>query len=147
VVAGAVVGGAAAAAEASAADPDAKAALDRDALVQQYIDLRDQVGSAALQAQMADALAAVGVTAIEPAPGEPFDRTRHQAVDHVPTDDPARHRTVASVERPGYLDGERIIRPAQVVVFRHDAAPGADPAQGGGEAGGPFGADPGPFAS
>jgi hypothetical protein len=124
-----------------------RASDDRDALVQQYIDLRDQVGSAALQEQMAEALARVGVTVVEPAPGDAFDRDRHQAVDAVPTDDPALHRTIASIERPGYLDGDRLIRPAQVVVHRYDGAPADGTAGPGGAADGdgPFGGDGGPF--
>ena len=68
-------------------------------------------------------VASIGLT-----PGRDFDPSKlsaldREAVDAVPTDDPARHRTIASVERPGYLDGDRLIRPAQVVVHRYDGAP------------------------
>jgi molecular chaperone GrpE len=51
------------------------------------------------------------------APGDLFDPGRHDAIavqasEHVPD------RTVLAVERSGYAFGERVIRPAQVVVAR-----------------------------
>ena len=45
----------------------------------------------------------------------------------VDTDDPERTNQVAKVLQPGYRLGDRVLRPAEVVVFR--AVPGtpADP--------------------
>ena len=51
------------------------------------------------------------------APGEPFDPNRHEAVDVRETGE-APDRTVVEVVRSGYLRGDRVLRPAQVVVAR-----------------------------
>ncbi|HYZ29201.1 MAG TPA: nucleotide exchange factor GrpE [Thermoleophilaceae bacterium] len=49
--------------------------------------------------------------------GEPFDPGRHEAIGVVRTDDvPAN--TVAEVARSGYAIGNRVLRPAQVIVAR-----------------------------
>ena len=45
------------------------------------------------------------------------------AVDQVATDDPARHNTVVTTERPGYADGDRLVRQPEVVVARHGDQP------------------------
>jgi molecular chaperone GrpE len=49
--------------------------------------------------------------------GEPFDPNRHEAVDVRETDE-APDRTVVEVLRSGYARGDRVLRPAQVVVVR-----------------------------
>ena len=49
--------------------------------------------------------------------GEPFDPRRHEAITtEVRTDVP--EGTIVRVAQPGYILGERVIRPAQVVVAR-----------------------------
>jgi len=51
------------------------------------------------------------------APGEPFDPRWHEAITtEVRTDVP--EGTIVRVAQPGYILGERVIRPAQVVVAR-----------------------------
>jgi molecular chaperone GrpE len=51
-------------------------------------------------------------------PGEQFDPRRHEAIDvEMRSDVP--EGTILRVTRPGYLAGERVIRPAQVVVARN----------------------------
>ncbi len=90
----------------------------RVALVEGLIALRDKLPSAALGDEAAQALAAAGIHEVRPE-GVPFDPAHHRAVHQVPTDDPARHNTVASVERPGYSDGTSLIRPPEVVVAVH----------------------------
>jgi molecular chaperone GrpE len=50
-------------------------------------------------------------------PGEPFDPNRHEAVEVRETDE-ARDRTVIDVLRSGYARGDRVLRPAEVVVAR-----------------------------
>jgi molecular chaperone GrpE len=54
------------------------------------------------------------------APGEPFDPERHEAVA-VREDPQTPDRTIAGVVRPGYEAGDRVVRPAQVVVARAPA--------------------------
>jgi molecular chaperone GrpE len=49
--------------------------------------------------------------------GEAFDPERHEAVGVVDTDDRA-DRSVVEVARSGYAAGDRVLRPAQVVVAR-----------------------------
>lgn len=97
---------------------EAQARSQRAALAEALMGLRDQLPSAALGDEAARALAAVGITEVRP-DGQPFDPSRHHAVDQVETDDPARHNTVASTERPGYADGDRLVRQPEVVVARH----------------------------
>ena len=48
-------------------------------------------------------------------PGEPFDPARHEAVSTV-ADPTAEPGTIVHVVRPGYGVGERLLRPAAVVV-------------------------------
>lgn len=66
-------------------------------------------------------LAAQGIRPVPAEPGSPFDAERHQAisVQEVPG---IESEQVALLARPGYLHGERLIRPAQVVV-KKPAAP------------------------
>ena len=47
--------------------------------------------------------------------GEPFDPNVHEALTHVPTPD-ATEESVLEVYQPGYRVGERVVRPARVVV-------------------------------
>jgi molecular chaperone GrpE len=73
-------------------------------------------GLRSLLEQMETILARQGVQRIG-APGEPFDPERHEAVD-VQTTDEVPDRSVVSVVRSGYALGDRVLRPAQVVVAR-----------------------------
>ena len=68
-----------------------------------------------------------GVDAFRPEPGTPFDRREARAVRTVDTDDPERTNQVAEVLQPGYRLGDRVLRPAEVVVFRAVPVPPADP--------------------
>ena len=90
----------------------------RVVLVEALIALRDKLPSTALGDEAAQALAAVGIHEVRPE-GMAFDPAHHRAVHQVATDDPARHNTVAAVERPGYGDGTSTIRPPEVVVAVH----------------------------
>jgi molecular chaperone GrpE len=64
----------------------------------------------------------VGVNEYDGA-GEAFDSSRHRALDTVPTEDELRHDVVAETVRPGYDDRGRVVRRAEVIVYRHAAAP------------------------
>ena len=55
------------------------------------------------------------------AEGERFDRMRHRAQGRVPTEDPGLEWKVATCARAGWLDGERVLRLADVWVYRLDA--------------------------
>lgn len=49
--------------------------------------------------------------------GEPFDPSRHDAVEVRETDE-TPDRTILEVVRSGYARGDRVLRPAEVVVAR-----------------------------
>jgi len=55
-----------------------------------------------------------GVTAIEAAPGSPFDPAVHQAITQIPSDHPAG--AVAQLFQSGWRIGDRTLRPAMVAV-------------------------------
>lgn len=65
---------------------------------------------------MMDLLRAQGVTSLESV-GQPFDPSRHEAVDHVVSEVHAPNQIVQEFHR-GYLIGDRVIRPARVSVSK-----------------------------
>lgn len=73
-----------------------------------------------MRAQLFSTLEGLGVSALEPVGGA-FDPRFHEAVSEVPVTDPAQHHVVLEVFSRGYALGERVIRPAKVVVGRFDA--------------------------
>jgi molecular chaperone GrpE len=73
-------------------------------------------GMRAVLDQMEGILAREGVVRIG-APGETFDPARHEAVA-VRVASGAADRTILEVARSGFALGDRVIRPAQVVVAR-----------------------------
>jgi molecular chaperone GrpE len=79
-------------------------------------DERCRSGMQAILDQMDAILRRRGVERVG-RPGEPFDPERHEAIGVVVTD-AAPARTINSVERSGFAAGDRMIRPAQVVVTR-----------------------------
>jgi molecular chaperone GrpE len=75
-----------------------------------------QEGLRSVLGQMEAILARHGVQRIG-RPGEPFDPERHDAVA-VRDEDDTPDRTVVQVVRSGFAVGDRVLRPAQVVVSR-----------------------------
>jgi molecular chaperone GrpE len=65
--------------------------------------------------QLAAVFARSQITEIDPS-GEKFDPHRHQAMQLVPSDQPAN--TVVQVFQKGYLLNERVLRPAMVTVAK-----------------------------
>jgi molecular chaperone GrpE len=68
-----------------------------------------------------NALARGGVVEVDPA-GQKFDPNRHQAMQLVPSAQPAN--TVVDVYQKGYLINDRILRPALVTVSNGEEAKG-----------------------
>lgn len=66
--------------------------------------------------QYLDTLARGGITKVTSV-GALFDPTHHEAIQQVETDDHPAGTVVAEVQ-PGYVQGERLIRPAMVVVAK-----------------------------
>jgi molecular chaperone GrpE len=60
-------------------------------------------------------LRGLGLARLEPT-GETFDPALHEAVQQVPSDEPVDAPVVESTLRPGYRLGDRVLRPAMVVV-------------------------------
>jgi molecular chaperone GrpE len=74
-------------------------------------------GVALARERFLGALAKAGLERIEPL-GEPYDPNVAEAVGVAPVSDPDAHDTVIAVDRAGYKLGERVVRPARVVVGR-----------------------------
>ncbi len=75
-----------------------------------------------------------GLAPVPAAEGDRFDPSIHEAVVTAAVDDPALDDRIGRVFSPGYLFGDRLLRPAQVEVQKHrDAGPhgGGDHAVGG----------------
>jgi molecular chaperone GrpE len=68
-----------------------------------------------------------GVHRLDPG-GEAFNPHKHQAVMEMQNADVAPG-TIVQVFQPGYMIGDRVLRPAMVVVAKGGAKPGAKPAE------------------
>jgi molecular chaperone GrpE len=64
------------------------------------------------------------------APGEPFDPRRHEAIAAEARSD-VPEGTILQVTQPGYILGDRVIRPAQVIVARASSPASQAPGQHG----------------
>jgi molecular chaperone GrpE len=119
----------------SAREVERRVRESREALIRDWLEVVDSVeralrmeqdtanplyqGLRAVLDQMETLLARHGVRRVGEA-GEPFDPERHDAVDVRVTDE-VPDRTVLQVLRSGFALGDRILRPAQVVVSRRAA--------------------------
>ncbi|MBA3541211.1 MAG: nucleotide exchange factor GrpE [Deltaproteobacteria bacterium] len=74
-------------------------------------------GVCLVRAQLEGVLRGYGVERIE-AVGARFDPGVHDAISVVAVRDPARHGMVVDQIEPGYRLGDRLLRPAKVVVGR-----------------------------
>jgi molecular chaperone GrpE len=52
------------------------------------------------------------------APGEPFDAERHEAIMAVPAAEPGLGGTIQTVFEAGFVQGDRLVRPARVIVYQ-----------------------------
>lgn len=100
--------------------PGAVASADpsRLTLVNALIAAIDLTANDGLREQLERALASAGVVPIV-VDGEPFDPERHHAVDRLATHDASQHNTVLT-DRPGWRDGNQILRNPDVIVYRQD---------------------------
>jgi molecular chaperone GrpE (heat shock protein) len=79
--------------------------------------------------RLVDGLESGGTLLVEPEAGEAFDAALHTAIERVETCERELDMTVARTVRVGFIqDGERVLRPADVVVhlYRKDAGSGPD---------------------
>jgi molecular chaperone GrpE len=94
---------------------------ERRALIELCLYARDRANSRAAADRIDSGLAELGVTTLRP-DGQQFDPGQHEAAASVPTDDPARHGTVAETEVPGYADRGVVVRPPVVSVYRREGS-------------------------
>jgi hypothetical protein len=102
---------------------DGTAGAERAALVALCVELDDLLGRPAQRQRLRRGLQAVGVEVVDPV-GERFDPEVHCAVGAEPTAEPADDWCIARVERVGFVDRGREVRPPEVVVFRADGGHG-----------------------
>jgi molecular chaperone GrpE len=114
----------------SAREVERRAVELREALIRDWLEVVDSVeralrmdssgphveGLRAVLEQIEAVLARQGVQRIGQV-GERFDPERHEAIDVRVTDE-VEDRTVIEVARSGFALGDRVLRPAQVVVSR-----------------------------
>lgn len=83
-------------------------------------------GVAMIRNQFDGALRDLGLERFE-SMGETFDPERHEAISMVPVTDPAKDNLVVQELKQGARVGEKVVRPATVIVGRYDAkAPPAE---------------------
>jgi molecular chaperone GrpE len=73
-------------------------------------------GLAMVQRQFIEVLSTEGIARVATV-GEPFDPNVHEAIQQVESSDHAPGTVLAEVQ-PGYVHGERLVRPASVVVAK-----------------------------
>jgi molecular chaperone GrpE len=114
----------------AAREIESRVAEARESVIRDWLDAVDSVeramrmqsdgpcleGLRAVLEQMDGVLAREGVQRIGAA-GDRFDPERHEAVAVQPSAD-LPDRTILAVERSGFALGDRVVRPAQVVVAR-----------------------------
>ncbi|HEY6462296.1 MAG TPA: nucleotide exchange factor GrpE [Polyangiaceae bacterium] len=86
-------------------------------------------GLSLVQRQFTESLGREGIARV-PTVGQPFDPAVHEAIQQVETEDHAPGTVLAEVQ-PGYVQGERLVRAAMVVVAKPK---GADREPGSGRA-------------
>lgn len=92
-------------------------------------------GMSMVQGQLGEFFASQGVKPVDVAPGGDFDPNFHEAVSQEVTNEVPPGK-VLRVVRQGYLLGDRLLRPANVIVAKVQEESVAEGAQGAGEEGG-----------
>lgn len=97
---------------------------DRGALIEALIEVADEVSSGAVRTAIVQRLAAVGVEAIVVEAGTPFDASRHRGIHAEQATSAEQADTVVAMERPGWVDRGKVLRPPEVVVYRWEGGEG-----------------------
>ena len=84
-------------------------------------------GFKAVAEQLERVVAGLGLTKFG-APGDPFDPTIHEALSHIGEDPEVTVTTCKVIAKSGYKIGNRVLRPAQVLVV-DPAAPVVEPSR------------------
>lgn len=101
------------------AQPSRRQLIDASIRFRDQLRTKDPTSAAALLESLRDG----GVHQLR-SDGARFDPRVHEAVDTVVTADEYRHDHVAETLRPGYVDGDRTVRAAEVILFRYEPAGG-----------------------
>jgi len=118
----------------TARDLERRVDESRDAVIRDWLDVVDSIdralrvepgnpvaeGLRQVLEQMEAILARQGVKRTG-GTGERFDPERHEAVGIHQTDE-VPDQTIVDVARSGYTSGDRVIRPAEVIVARNDGS-------------------------
>jgi molecular chaperone GrpE len=78
---------------------------------------------AAIADELAEIIARTGVERMPVHEGDPFDPARHRPAGTRDVDDADLDGTVVSVQRAGFVRGEKVVRRAEVIVARKAADP------------------------
>jgi molecular chaperone GrpE len=89
-----------------------------DSEVWNNVDDQWRSGVEHIHSQLATALKLHGVEAISPEEGNEFDPKLHTSVDTTEADNPDADDSIARCEKTGYRIDDRIIRSANVVVYK-----------------------------
>ncbi len=71
-----------------------------------------------VRSQLENVLRGYGLERVNAARGDRFEPQRHEAVSVAPVYEPAHHGLILDQVEPGYQFGDRLLRPAKVVVGR-----------------------------
>jgi len=82
------------------------------------VDSNWRVGVEYIASQLNQTLENNGLKKVYPL-GQPFDHTRDEALEMVPTEDKSQDGVVVEVVQTGYMFGDRLIRPPKVKVGEH----------------------------
>ena len=83
------------------------------------LDDKTRAGVELIKRQFDESLAALGITSIDPI-GKPFDAHTSEAIATIPTDAEEKSDVVAQVYKKGYELRGRMLRYAQVVVYKFE---------------------------
>lgn len=78
---------------------------------------------AAIADELAEIIARTGVERMPVGEGDPFDPARHRPAGTHDVDDAELDGTVVTVQRAGFVRGEKVVRRAEVIVARVAADP------------------------
>ena len=73
-----------------------------------------------IYSQLVEILKVNGFFEIDPAVGSPFDPSRHVSASVISIPEKEKDGTIAAVSQKGYSVGERVVRPARVVIFHYE---------------------------
>jgi molecular chaperone GrpE len=76
-----------------------------------------RMGVEYIHQQLLKVLSENGIEEIPIQVGDAVDPNLHEAISTVPTEEESKDHTIAQVIQKGYKNGDKIVRPARVVVF------------------------------